>query len=74
MSRINKEDTTRFHENGLYLPTKTIRIGDGDDGEIDSVIAAQVIKNLHVCDQTRRDDPINIKLLSNGGLSFLQLL
>ena len=59
----DKEDhIDKFHDYGIYLPTRTIEIF----GEIDEEMATKVIRNLHILDNTK-EGTVTIKLMSEGG-------
>lgn len=61
MSEKLKDSLTQFHDNGMYVPTRTIKLY----GEIDSSSQEQFITNFHALDQT--SGPITIFLCSEGG-------
>jgi ATP-dependent Clp protease, protease subunit len=72
--RSGKDDIDNFHIYNLHYASRTIYLGsvqtDAEGGEagIDSFTAAQVIKNLHILDNTKEaDQPINIILNTPGG-------
>lgn len=58
-----------FHEENLYLPTRTIYFGGNyyNEDEVDSVSVAQVIKNLHILEHQNPGEPIKLELNSCGG-------
>jgi ATP-dependent Clp protease protease subunit len=64
VARTSKDDVDRFFDHGLHMPTRTFYLGDSDEG-IDHIIAAQVVRALHVLDAT--DGPITIRMNSGGG-------
>lgn len=71
MAKKLKEDLERFHDYGIFVPTRTIYIGSeenhiehGESGT-DGAMAERTIKNLHLLDQT--SEPINIVMNNLGG-------
>lgn len=61
MSDKLKEHIECFHEHGVFIPTKTMRlVGDVDEDMFNSAIC-----NLHSLDSTHGE--ITIKLMSDGG-------
>lgn len=67
MAKIVRDDIDKAHEYGLYIPTKTMFIGDDEDSGISSESAMKAIKNLHILDSHNIEKPINIILQSYGG-------
>jgi ATP-dependent Clp protease protease subunit len=72
MAKLNRDDIEYFFEYGIYIPTKTIYIGRGNpdpeaDCDVDELLAERVTKGLHILDQIRPDDPINIVINNRGG-------
>lgn len=69
--RISRDDSDRFHDYGIYIPTRTIYMGSetidesGESG-VDAAMAARMIKNLNILD-TLSDAQINIILNNPGG-------
>ena len=61
MSEKLKDSLTQFHDNGMYVPTRTIKLY----GEIDEDSQEQFITNFHALDQTT--GTITIFLSSEGG-------
>jgi ATP-dependent Clp protease protease subunit len=61
MSEKVRDYISDFHDYGIYLPTKTMRI----IGEIDDERFENAITNLHILDSLSGD--ITIKLSSSGG-------
>lgn len=69
--RINKDDLDRFHDYGIYIPSRTLYMGsetieEGEDSGTDALAAARIIKNLLVLDSLS-NDPIVIILNNPGG-------
>jgi len=61
MSDKLKENIECFHQHGVFIPTKTIRLtGDVDEDMFDTALC-----NLHSLDSTHGE--ITIKLMSDGG-------
>lgn len=57
---------TLFFDRGIYLPTRTMLLEATDDGQINSVIASNFIKGLHILNDLSHR-PIRIILNSIGG-------
>lgn len=66
MARHSKESSERFYDYNLHLETRTLYIGDGDDG-IDSSVAEHVIKAFHLFNNTNTDKTVKVLLNSFGG-------
>lgn len=73
--RPSLDNLDRFHDNNLFVPTRTIYIGseensieDGESGT-DGAMAERVIKNLHILESIS-NDPINIIMNNIGGDVF----
>lgn len=70
--RVNRDDVDKFHDYGLYVPTRTIYMGSesyGEDGEesgCDGLMAERVIKNIAILDGISTQ-PINIIANNVGG-------
>jgi ATP-dependent Clp protease protease subunit len=63
MSKVNRDDVDKLFEYGIYIPTKTIiTVGDTDEE-----VADNLLKGLHVLDNTNQDRPITIHLNNMGG-------
>ena len=66
------ENIVRFHEENIYLPTRTIYFGgsprelDGQCDEVTAHSAGQLIKNLHIL-ECEKIAPITILLNTCGG-------
>lgn len=65
MSKFIRDDTTQFHETGLYIPTRTIEFFE----EVDDYSASNLMKNLHILD-AKSQEPIVIKMTSPGGCAY----
>ena len=61
MTKLDKDIIEIFHDNGLCLTTKTVRV----EGEIDEELAGKTLANLHLLDQMTGE--ITIILSTNGG-------
>lgn len=64
----------KFHNDNLYLPTRTIYFGRADintdseeSNEVNCITAGQVIKNLHILNFLDSKSPITLLLNSPGG-------
>jgi len=72
--RPNRDDLDRFHDYGIYVPTRTVYIGSesaDENGETgtDFMMAERVIKNLHMLDSMNQE-PITIIMNNLGGDVF----
>lgn len=70
--RQAKDEVERFHENNIFLPTRTLYMGSeehhlevGESGT-DGAMAERLVKNLHVLD-TIAQEPITIYMNNLGG-------
>ena len=61
MSEKVKENLSLFHDNGIYLPTRSIEIS----GEFNEDMYQKTLKNLHALDST--EGAINLFINSGGG-------
>lgn len=70
--RVNRDDIDKFHDYGLYLPTRTIYMGsesysdDGGEGGVDGLMAERFIKNISILNLTNQE-PITIIMNNPGG-------
>jgi ATP-dependent Clp protease protease subunit len=69
--RVNRDDVDKFHEYGLYIPTRTIYMGSetySEDGEggVDGLMAERFVKNITVL-ETISSEPITILMNNIGG-------
>ena len=60
------DDVEVFFEQGLYIPTRTVYMGEIEEGGTDHVMAERVIKRLHVLD-AKADTPITVLMNNSGG-------
>jgi len=73
--RVSKDDSDRFHDYGIYIPSRTIYMGseivDLNDGEsgCDALMAERTIKNLTILESINKD-PITILMNNIGGDEF----
>lgn len=72
MRKHIRDDLDRFHDYGIYLPTRTIFMGSeehhiehGESGT-DGAMVERTVKNLHILDSVE-DSPINIIMNNIGG-------
>ena len=70
MAKMSKESIERFFDNHIHVETRTIFLGDGDEGEIDAVVSEGIIKAFHILTNTYQDRPINLFINSFGGCWF----
>lgn len=70
MARITRDDISRFLDHDVDVGSKTIYFGYGDpdgDCDLDHILAANVIKSLHILSSIRPDEPIRIIINNTGG-------
>lgn len=69
MARLNKDSIQLFLEHNLDVSSRTIYFGYGieSEDEIDHVLAAGILKSLHVLSRTRPEEPITMLINCNGG-------
>ncbi len=67
---MQKEHIDRFFDYHLHVETRTIFLGDGQEGEIDEVVARDIIKGIHILSNTSQDKPIKMYINSFGGCWF----
>lgn len=73
--RPSLDNLDRFHDNNLFLPTRTIYIGseevsiDSGESGTDGAMAERVIKNLHILESIN-NEPINVIMNNMGGDVF----
>jgi ATP-dependent Clp protease protease subunit len=74
MGKISKDDSDRFHDYGIYIPTRTIYMGsetvssDSESG-CDAFMAERAIKNLHILDKLS-ESQITIIMNNIGGDTY----
>lgn len=69
--RVNRDDIEKFHDCGIYLPTRTIYMGsetidNESESGCDAAMAERIVKNLHILD-TLNQEPITILMNNIGG-------
>lgn len=69
--RLNRDDIDKWHDSGIYVPTRHIYIGSeqsDDDGETgcDYLMAERAVKNLHILESINKE-PITILTNNVGG-------
>lgn len=70
--RLNRDDIDKWHDSGIYVPTRHIFIGseqsndDMDESGCDYLMAERAIKNLHILESINQD-PITILMNNIGG-------
>jgi len=70
--RVNRDDIDKFHDSGLYVPTRHIYMGSEHsdtemaEGGCDYLMAERVIKNLHILESINKE-PITILMNNIGG-------
>lgn len=73
--RVNRDDIDKYHDYGLYIPTRTLFMGseivDINDGEsgCDALMAERSIKNLTILESINKE-PITILMNNIGGDEF----
>lgn len=68
MAKASKDDLGRFHDYGIYMPSRTIYMGSeivGEESEsgTDALMAERIVKNLHVLDSLAEQE---ITILANN--------
>lgn len=69
MAKTVNESIQRFFDNNFHIESRTIYIGGGDEDEIDSKAAENVIKAFHLMASVT-DKPITVLINSFGGCWF----
>lgn len=70
--RLNRDDIDKWHDSGIYIPTRHIFIGsesyDLEHGEsgCDGLMAERAVKNLHILESINKE-PITILMNNIGG-------
>lgn len=70
--RLNRDDVDKWHDNGIYVPTRHIYIGsehagdDLDEGGCDYLMAERAVKNLHILESINKE-PITVLMNNIGG-------
>lgn len=69
--RLNRDDIDKWHDSGIYIPTRHVFIGsensdDSGEGGCDYLMAERAIKNLHVLESINKE-PITILMNNIGG-------
>lgn len=67
--RISKDYIYLLYEHNIDISTKTIYLGYGgaEDCDVDEVLAADVLKGLHLLSTIKPEEPIHIILNCQGG-------
>lgn len=70
--RVNRDDVDKFHDYGIYIPSRTIFMGSeefsvelGESG-VDGKMAERVVKNLNILEGINKE-PITIIMNNPGG-------
>ena len=69
--RINRDEIDRFHDYGIYIPTRTVRIDsvsyeESQETGTDFQMASRAISNLHIL-ESLNEEPITILMNNLGG-------
>jgi ATP-dependent Clp protease, protease subunit len=69
--RLNRDDIDKWHDSGIYIPTRHIYMGsesyeEGEESGCDGLMAERIIKNLHVLESINKE-PITILMNNIGG-------
>jgi len=70
--RLNRDDIDKWHDSGIYIPTRHIYIGseqsddDMNESGCDYLMAERAVKNLHVLESLSKE-PITILMNNVGG-------
>lgn len=70
--RIDKDHFDKFHDYGIYIPTRTISIDspptdDGEETGVTYAMSNKFIKNFHILESLNASDPITVLLNTEGG-------
>lgn len=66
MAKHLRDDIDKFYEYGIYVPTRTIYLGDTEDKSVDADMSARAVKGLHMLDAIS-ESPITVLLNTVGG-------
>ncbi len=72
MAKLNRDDVDKWHDSGLYIPTRHVYIGsahsdvDLSEGGCDYLMAEKAIKNLHILESLNKE-PITVLMNNIGG-------
>jgi len=72
MAKANSDHIDKFHDFGLYIPSRTLYMGsenfsdDGGESGVDGLMAERLIKNLSIL-EALNSDPIIIIMNNPGG-------
>lgn len=64
--RYNRDHIEIFHDYGLFIPTRTIYLDDGDDNSVGYQMANRAIKNLNILASLSKED-ITLIINTEGG-------
>lgn len=67
---MQKEHLEKFFDYHVHVDTRTIFLGDGDDGDIDAKVSRDIIKGIHLLSSNHHDRPIKLYINSFGGCWF----
>jgi len=68
MARHSKDRVSQWYENNVHLETRTLYIGDEDEGgEVGPSMAVNVLKAFHLFDTQSADRPVTVMLNTQGG-------
>lgn len=69
VGRKHKDDIDHFYDYGIHIPTGTIYLGDPaeDESEVNSVMAAQAIKSIHLMSHVDTHKELTIIMNNVGG-------
>lgn len=66
MARHSKDRVAQWYEHNVHLETRTLYLGDGEEG-IDAEVAKNVVQAFHMFDTMSTEKPVSIYLNSEGG-------
>lgn len=70
--RLNRDDIDKWHDSGIYIPTRHIYIGSAhsdsemEEGGCDYLMAERAVKNFHILESVNKE-PITILFNNIGG-------
>lgn len=69
MARYSKDAIEQFYDHNLFIPTRTLYLGDEEEGSVDFDTSRCVIKAFHILDSIN-SEPITILINTFGGCWF----
>lgn len=66
MARHSKDRVSQWYEHNVHLETRTLYLGDGEEG-IDADVSKNVVQAFHMFDTMATEKPVTVYLNSEGG-------